>query len=194
MFVFRFGKGVTFFGFQHLFLSMCAATNRPTQRLERLAQKTHILTLAAIPFRVEVNNSLKKICHYKQTRKNQPSFLSCSVYNSLFCLRVVSSLRTSLCLTALCYADKLLFNGNQMMNGDWLRQLLVTNYLVQAGTDTSLNVYPGFMYMVWFVDDFEVWNCLLFQGCLFESISMCALFNSRPLVKKNPRGIWHFTC
>ena len=49
-----------------------------------------------------------------------------------------------------------------MMNGDWLRQLLVTNYLVQAGTDTSLNVYPGFMYMVWFVDDFEVWNCLLF--------------------------------
>ena len=40
------------------------------------------LRLAAIPFKVEANNSLF-FCYYKHTRKSLPSFHSCSVYNSL---------------------------------------------------------------------------------------------------------------
>ena len=44
-------------------------------------EDTH-LTLAVIPFKVGVSNSLL-FCHYKHTRENLLSFHSCSVYNSL---------------------------------------------------------------------------------------------------------------
>ena len=70
------------FSFLTIFL-VCVRTaiNRVNLALRTtIIEDTH-LALAVIPFKVEANNSLF-FCHYKHTRKNLPSFRSCSVYNS----------------------------------------------------------------------------------------------------------------
>ena len=67
----------------HFFLFACAASNRANLAFKTIIiEDTHI-TLAVIPFKVGVNNSLNFFCHYKHTTEKLPSLHSCKNYNSL---------------------------------------------------------------------------------------------------------------
>ena len=83
--VFQLAKRGTLFGLLHFSLSfvfLYAATNRINLAFRTIIIEDTHLTLAVISFNVEANDFLF-FCPYKHTRKNLPSFRSCSVYNSL---------------------------------------------------------------------------------------------------------------